>query len=219
MHRFYLYTITMLVFIDESGDSGRKINQGSSKYFVVALVIFEDPEEAQKVDERIDLLRTEMRLVPTYEFRFNKCGRSFRESFLQAVAPYQFAYYGIVIDKDPARLWGEGFNHKESFIKYCSWLVFENAKPYLSNATVIIDGCGSRDFRKGLQSYLKRRVNDRGQRFIRKVSMRDSSRNNLVQLADMVAGSINRSYGDKGDRSVYRGIVHHREMYVQKWPK
>ncbi|MBI3313947.1 MAG: DUF3800 domain-containing protein [Candidatus Omnitrophica bacterium] len=36
----------MLVFIDESGDSGLKITEGSSRYFSIALVVFEDREEA-----------------------------------------------------------------------------------------------------------------------------------------------------------------------------
>ncbi len=40
----------MLVFIDESGDTGLKIDKGSSKYFVIALVIFEDHEEAIACD-------------------------------------------------------------------------------------------------------------------------------------------------------------------------
>src|SRR3972149_2145064 len=108
----------MLVFVDESGDPGLKLSQGSSKYFVVALVIFEDYEEAQAADDRITLLRREMRLDPCFEFRFNKCRRAFREQFLKAIAPYQFFYYGIVINKDPAKLWGEGFKNKESFYKY-----------------------------------------------------------------------------------------------------
>ncbi|NNN06950.1 MAG: DUF3800 domain-containing protein [Elusimicrobia bacterium] len=36
----------MLVFIDESGDTGLKVAQDSSEYFVVALVTFEDHDEA-----------------------------------------------------------------------------------------------------------------------------------------------------------------------------
>ncbi|MDP2952974.1 MAG: DUF3800 domain-containing protein [Chloroflexota bacterium] len=35
----------MLVFVDESGDPGLKLEQGSSTHFVVALVIFEDHDE------------------------------------------------------------------------------------------------------------------------------------------------------------------------------
>lgn len=74
-----------------------------------------------------------------------------------------------------------------SYYKYASSLVFENAKEVLTEATVIIDGSGSREFPRQLQSYLKRRINDPGQRAIRKVKLQDSSRNNLVQLVDMVA--------------------------------
>lgn len=209
----------MLVFVDESGDPGLKIDQGSSRYFVVALVIFEDNDEAQAADDRITLLRREMRLDPRFEFSFNKCRREFREQFLRAIAPYQFFYYGIAVNKDPNKLWGEGFQHKESFYKYTCSLVFENAKAFLDNATVIIDGSGSKDFRKQLERYFKRRINVPGQRFISKVKIESSWRNNLLQLADMVAGAIHRSFGTKGDSQLYRPIISHREMYVQLWPK
>ncbi len=94
----------MLVFVDEAGDPGLKLGQGSSQYFVVGLVIFEDNEEAQAADDRITLLRREMRLDPRFEFSFNRCRRQFREQFLQAVAPYEFFYYGIAINKDPGKL-------------------------------------------------------------------------------------------------------------------
>lgn len=47
----------MLVFVDESGDAGLKLQEGSSKYFVVTLIIFEENEEAESCDKRIDLLR------------------------------------------------------------------------------------------------------------------------------------------------------------------
>ena len=209
----------MLVFVDESGDPGLKLEQGSSRYFVVALVIFDDDDEAQAADDRITLLRREIRLDPRFEFRFNKCRKDFREQFLKAVRPYQFFYYGIVINKDPNKLWGEGFKYKNSFYKYTCGLVFQSAKAFLDDATVIIDGSGSKDFRRELEQYLKRRINDPGQRYIRKVKVQSSSRNNLLQLADMVAGAINRSLGTKSDAQIYRQIISHREMYVQVWPK
>jgi len=209
----------MIVLVDESGDPGLKIEQGSSRYFVVALVIFEDNDEAQAADDRITLLRREMRLNSGFEFHFNKCRKEFRTQFLRAAAPYQFFYYGIVINKDLDKLWGEGFQHTGSFYKYTCSLVFENAKAFLSNATVIIDGSGSKDFQKQLERYFKRRINVPEQRFIHKVKIQDSSRNNLLQLADMVAGAIHRSFSTKGDAQLYRQIVSHREVYVQIWPK
>lgn len=146
----------MLVFIDESGDTGRKIDQGSSRYFVVSLVLFEENDEALSCDQRIALLRKEWRVPEMYEFKFSRMNREQRETFLHAVLPYSFIYFSIVINKDPAKLRGDGFFIKESFYKYACFLVFENAKPYLRDATVIIDGSGTREFKNQLQSYLKR---------------------------------------------------------------
>ena len=204
----------MLVFIDESGDTGRKLDKGSSRYFIIVLITFEDNEEALSCDQRIALLRKELRLPENYEFKFNKMRREQREIFLKAILPYSFFYFGIVINKDPQKLYGDGFNVKESFYKYACALVFENAKPHLKEATVIIDGSGSREFKRQFQSYLKRKVGSS----IRKVKIQSSHSNNLLQLADMVAGSIHRSLGQKGDKNAYRPIIKSREMRVQVWP-
>jgi hypothetical protein len=50
----------MLVFIDESGDPGMKLGTGSSEYFVVTLVLFEDNDEALEVEKRIQDLKGEL---------------------------------------------------------------------------------------------------------------------------------------------------------------
>ncbi len=204
----------MLVFIDESGDTGRKLEKGSSKYFVIILVTFEDNDEAIACDQRITLLRKELGLTNASEFKFSKLRREQREIFLKAVLPYSFYYFGVVINKDPKKLYGEGFNVKESFYKYACSLVFENAKPYLKDATVVIDGSGSREFKKQFQAYLKKKVGS----IIKKVKMQSSHSNNLIQLADMIAGSVHRTFGHKDDKDVYRPIIKAREMKVQVWP-
>ena len=54
---------------------------------------------------------------------------------------------------------------------------------------------------------------------IKKVKMQDSKGNNLLQLADMVAGAINRSLHGLRENSLYREIIKSREIYVQSWPK
>lgn len=207
----------MLVFVDESGDPGVKIQAGSSAFFVVTLVIFNDGQEAEAVDQRVDLLRRELRFHPRFEFRFNKLKPMLRRQFLEAVLPYDFFYFAICVNK--AGLYGEGFKHKEPFYKYTCSLVFENAKPHLDQATVVIDGSGSREFRRQLERYLKLKINQKDKRYIKKVKIQASDSNNLVQLADMVSGAVYRSFGDKGDALNYRRIISQREIYVQTWPK
>jgi len=94
----------MLAFIDESGDPGLKIEKGSSRYFTIALVIFEDRDEALSCDQRIQLLKKEIGWDKTSEFHFKSNSDKIRRTFLRAVSPYNFFYYGIVINKDPKKL-------------------------------------------------------------------------------------------------------------------
>lgn len=209
----------MLVFIDESGDPGLKIDKGSSKFFTVVLIVFQENAEAEACDQRIEILKKEVGWNSRSEFHFQRNSDKVREAFLKAVSIYNFFYYGIVINKDPKKLWGDGFRNKESFYKYACGLVFENAKLKLQKATVIIDKSGNLEFRKKLANYLKRNINIKD-KIITKVKMQRSQSNNLLQLSDYIAGVINRSIieGEKKSNR-FRNIVSHREMKVQIWPK
>src|SRR3989338_1810676 len=108
----------MLVFIDESGDTGLKIHEGASRCFVISLVVFEEDEEALACDQRIQLLKKELAYPADFEFHFYSNSDRIRKKFLEAVSPYGFFYFGIVVDKDPQKLYGPGFRIKESFYKY-----------------------------------------------------------------------------------------------------
>lgn len=209
----------MLVFIDESGDPGMKLASSSSRYFTVTLLVFEDNDEALAADQRIGLLKRELRFPDHFEFHFNNLRPDFREAFLKAVSPYEWFYFSIVLNKE--KLTGKGFQFPDSFYKYTCSLVFENAKPYLNEATVVIDGRGSRQFRRQLSAYLRKRVNaqESGHRFLRKIKLQDSRNNHLLQMVDMVCGAVARSFTEKDDAQRYRRLISHREMYVQFWPK
>ena len=80
----------MLVFVDESGDQGLKLDQGSSKYFIVALVAFGDHQDAIDLDTRIGLLKKELGFSHQFEFKFNHLRQDYRIKFLEAISPYSF---------------------------------------------------------------------------------------------------------------------------------
>ncbi len=209
----------MLVFIDESGDTGLDITAGASRYFIIALVLFEDDDEATACDQRIQLLKKELGRPQDFEFHFYNNSDRMRKKFLEAIAPYNFFYLGIAVNKDPNRLFGEGFRHKESFYKYACGLVFENAKPYLKDAKVKVDKSGRAVFRNELAKYLQRRVNSEQDRLIKSVKMEPSHSNNLLQLADYVAGTINRTLQQKKNHEAYHRYIRPKEISLQVWPK
>ena len=210
----------MLVFIDESGDPGRQIHRGSSRYFIVALVTFDDDQDALDCDHRIESLKRELGRPPGFEFHFAKNSKNIREEFLKAVTPYPFFYHIFALDKDPSKLHGLGFDDKETTYKFTALRTFENAKPYLDYARVVIDESGDRKFRDELATYLRRRVRDReGRGLIRGVKTQRSRNNNLLQLADYVAGISNRTVLGRRDgidlRSRYLAA---HELTSQIWP-
>lgn len=208
----------MLCFIDESGDTGLKTASGSSEYFTIAMVLFNDHDEANACDERIALLRRELGLKPDYEFHFSHSSDRVRQSFFEAVRPYDFFYLGFTINKQ--LLYGPGFKYKGSFYKYTTRLILENAKPYLVKAIVIFDGNGSREFRQQLKTYLKRTVNtSSGIEYIKDVKVQDSRRNNLIQMADMVCGALGMKLKKKPGADRFYRIISHREISWPIWPK
>jgi len=208
----------MLVFFDESGDSGMKRKAGSSRLFIVTAVLFEENAEAETCDFKIADLKRRLGLRENFEFHFNSCSDHFRRSFFETITASEFFYHSVVLNK--SKLWGEGFKEKNSFYKYAAGLVFENARSNLSQAKVVIDKCGNRDFRRELSKYLQRRMNEGNQVLIRKISMEPSHSNNLLQLADMVCGAVSRSFDtEKANRFEFRRIVNHRELRVQVWPR
>jgi len=209
----------MLAFIDEAGDSGLKVEKGASAFFSVALVLFEEHSEAQKCDQRIELLKSEIGKGPDFEFHFSKNSYKVRTQFLQAVFPYNFFYLVFGLNKSSPRLWGEGFQNKDSLYKWTCGTLFENAKPHLNNAIVVIDQSGGATFRSQLGKYLKRKMQDTsGGCLIKKVKMQDSKANNLLQLADYVAGVINRKIQNKREWEDFYKFISTKEIEVRIWP-
>jgi len=207
----------MLVFVDESGDPG--FDPGSSRFFTVALVLFEEEDEALACDRRIGLLRRELRLSDDYEFKFSHNSRRTRTAFLNAVSPYGFFYTAVSLNKQPEKLWGEGFHDPRSLYLYTCRLVFENAKPFLNQAIVIVDRSGGNDFQYRLARYLKQRGSaEAGTAWIKKIKVQDSKKNNLLQLADYVVGAINRRIEGKPEWQEYRNQLAKKELRVQIWP-
>jgi len=207
----------MLVVVDESGDSRLKIGQGSSRFFSLALVLFDESREADALDARIKHLRRELVLPSAFEFKFSRRHPNLQEAFLNAVAPYNFFFLGLVIDK--SKLPAAQFKQKASFYKYAAGLAFTCARPYLHEATVIIDGSASEDFRRQFGSYLRQRVNEEGTGYVKKVKFKDSAKNNFIQLADMIAGAISRGFTDKPSNLNLLDIIKHRQIFVQLWPQ
>ena len=202
----------MLVFIDESGDPGFKLERNSSPVFVVAMIVFHDHAEAAVVDREIEGIRTPTRQKT--EFKFSKCRDNVRDVFCQTVAAFDFVIRAIVVDKQ--YVYSDALReNKELFYNYFVRMMMQHDGDLLRDAIVKIDESGDRRFKREMQTYLRRHLREK----IKKVRMVDSKNNNLVQLADMVAGAIHRSFrDDRRNATRWRDQLQHRIEDVWTFP-
>jgi hypothetical protein len=178
----------MLIFIDESGDPGFKLNKGASPIFVAVMIIFEEDRYGALTQSAIE--KSEARKVHKPEFKFSKCSGEVRDLFFAAVRTCPFKVRAIVVRKEiihSPRLKAS----KERFYEYFVKSMMRYDDGILANARIVIDGSGDREFRQNLNSALRTRL---GVGKVKDVRFKESHRDVLVQLADMCAGAIARSY-------------------------
>lgn len=178
----------MLIFIDESGDPGFKLGRGSSSHFVVSMVIFDEDEHAQSTAETIKQALADLKIKP--EFKFNKSRNVIRDAFFEKVKSCKFRVRALVVDKE--KIYSKNLREDdEKFYNYFVRLLIDFKELKLNNVSIKIDGSGDREFKKELHRYLRSQVKSD---FKLKIELVDSHKNHLIQLADMVAGAIAKSY-------------------------
>lgn len=197
-----------LVFIDDSGDPGFKLTSGSSSHFVIACVIFDDYLDAEETSLIIKKYRREIGWNDIREFKFNKTNKKYVIELLGRLADSRFRIRAISIDKSKVYS-NELKNRQDSFYNYAIKEVLSKTKN-LKGADVRLDGHSGREYKKSAISYLRREVNSCSKK-IAKVRFVDSKTNTLIQLADLVAGSILRSRRtEKTDHNDYINILKER---------
>jgi hypothetical protein len=177
--------------------------------------VFCDAFSADACDRAINGLRFQLGKPSQFEFHFSQCSNRVRESFFKTVSHENFRYAGFVVHK--RKLFGERFRDPKQVYEFSVSIVCEQVKSLLDNSKIIIDRNGDRVFKARLEKSLKRQMTDKdGSCKIKKVTMESSHSNNLIQLADMLCGALNRSCTSGDDK--FRDLVRGKEKFVQNWP-
>jgi hypothetical protein len=204
-----------IVFIDDSGDPGFKLDKGSSAYFVIACVIFDDPLDAEETALIIKKFRRSLGWADYREFKFNKTKKDIIAGLLNEVVSKKFRVRAISMDKSKIRS-HELKSRQDSFYNYTIKEVLSKTQS-LHYADIRLDGHSGRQYKQSAITYFRREINARSKK-IGKVKFVDSRTNVLIQLADLVAGSILRTYQtEKSDSDKYIKILKPRIEDIWKF--
>jgi hypothetical protein len=192
----------MLVFIDESGDPGFKVAKGSSAVFVAAMVIFQTGADAAETQVRI--AASAARRLHKGEFKFSKSRGDVRDAFFEAVCGCPFSVRAIVVQKE--KIYSPHLKTvKETFYEFFVKQMLRHDSGSLDGAKVVIDGSGDRAFKRQLSTAIQKKVRAGA---VKQCRFSDSKADPLIQLADMCAGAIARSYRtDRADSLRWRKML------------
>ena len=193
-----------LVFIDDSGDPGFKIGASSST-FVMAGAIFIDPAVASLVNKAISEYRRSLGWKDEHEFKFRTASKDVKLELLKIVCRYDFDIYAVYIRKADFPNMAKIADSSKLY----NWAAIELLKIMpLDEAVIKMDGKYTKQYKLRVKSYMRQELNSPGRKRIEKFNTSDSRRDNLIQLADIVVGSINRSLqNDKTDSEDYIRII------------
>ena len=144
----------MLVFIDDSGDPGFKLDSGSSRFFVIACIVFDDNLDAEETALKIKRLRKSLKWRDEHEFKFNKATKQVRIEFLKTVNDCSFRIRAIVADKSLIRS-NDLRKNKNLFYNYMIKEVLSKSDGSIKNASIRLDGHEDRAYKQAATTYFR----------------------------------------------------------------
>ncbi len=179
--------ITFTFAGDESGDVSFNFGKGASRYFVVAVIATSNPDGLRAV---LDRVRRDSGLPQAYDFSFHALtSERLRERVLTTLGAADFDAWALIVDKttlpDTFKLFMSGL---DVYLYFVSELIRQIPSEKRQDALLILDEFGDPyETRDELKRLMKARQIKHG---FQRISVRRSKSESLIQIADLVAGSI-----------------------------
>lgn len=183
--------MALFVYLDESGDTGFRFNKGSSRYFVITLLLVDDPVPfAAAVAD----LRKRLGFADGNEFKFYSASHEVRMAFMRMLRRQDFRARTLVIDK--TLMTRPHLQKRETFYSYLVKLILEHDHGTIADAMLILDqSVKSKKSKQQLATYLRRALNaERAVPKVRDIRYHDSRSDDLIQAIDMLAGAVYSRY-------------------------
>jgi len=198
------------VFIDDSGDAG--LRNSNTDQLIVAAIIVVDDNKKKLLEDAINLFRRRLGWVELHEFKFSKTEKSILVELIDFVKHFDFKAYAVVLDKKNV--------DSSSIIKSKMSIYNHTIKELLlrvskSNQIVVIDGKATKSHAEKIRTHLRQSLKENGIDNT-KIRFVDSRKDSIIQLADIIAGAIARSYKDKTDAKRYLTLLEDKIIRIDE---
>jgi hypothetical protein len=204
-----------LAYLDESGGHGFDFTKlGTPIYFVVCAVIIDEANENQITE---NFLKIKSYYFSNGELKSSSIGNKdhIRKRILNEVNGLDFKYYNLVVDKR-AIYPNTGLQHKETFYKFLYGMLYNNLYRTIHNLSIVSDNLISDQFITGFRKYVVK--NHRVDLFHQDLIFKESHSVVLLQLADLIGGTINRFYSGKSTIDIKIELPD-KQLGEILWPK
>lgn len=201
------------VFVDESGSSS------GDRLFCCAAVLVDDSQVNAARDAVEQLARTH---ASGGEIKSKSIGdnHSRRLTFLEAIQSIDFQYACLLVDKKAIHD-DSGLRFRKSFNKFFKRLLQQPLDTYVRGGIrAVFDNYGWPETMQEFERYMHERL-PRSLFFDYVPSHVDSRSERLVQLADLIAGSLVWCFDPSrkcADSAEFRALLRNKEFAITAWP-
>ena len=205
-------------YIDECGSFGFDFSlDGTSKYYILCAVVV-DNNNISKLHSDVEKLKRANGFQNT-EMKSSKIGsdNSRRARIISQLLPIDFRVMLLIADKKCFKDSSPLTEYKKTFIKYLHQRLYDLLYHAYPKLKIIEDETGTTEFQESFKQYVANRRPDFNLFNDYDFSYTDSKDELLVQLADMIGGSINRFLIDP-DAPNFREMLKGKILVTDEFP-
>jgi hypothetical protein len=206
-------------FIDESGDYGFDFEKKdvSTHFIIVSILVKESNKE---------MLEQEMEKIRQKYFQADQIQSSkienhhLRIQLLNELKDLPFNIYAYVVDKRKIRE-DSGITFEKTFIKFMNRLVYDDLNRTFDQLDLVLEEYGTKEFMNEFKNY----INEKSVPDLFNYStfgFNHSKSEILLQLADLIAGTISKGYNQTQDTEHYvhfYKIIKKKIIAINLWPQ
>lgn len=209
-------------FIDEFGAFGFDFdNSGCSSHFIVVAIVVNE-KDLPTVSDGIEVIRK--KFFQTGEMKSNKIGKnhSRRMAVLNELKQLPFHIFSIVCDKRKIYE-NSGLRYKQPFYKFINNIVHQELRINYSSLVITADEVGGNDYLSSFAEYVRSKEIPLDLFDNSLFKFENSNHNIIIQLADMVAGSLAYNYDAhktvESDGHNYKSLLDNKILRIGYFPE